>query len=126
MIDEAILRPGRLSEQLFLDLPTPEERVDILRAIYRTRHVGASDAEFARLESIALDERCGDFSGADLSGLHTKAAEFAVRRYIAGGDDEAPKEIGRQDWENALAVTRRSVGNPETYRKLRSKLARAT
>ncbi|KAJ6783151.1 hypothetical protein PWT90_01449 [Aphanocladium album] len=125
MIDEAILRPGRLSEQLFLDLPTPEERVDILRAIYRTRHVGASAAEFARLEAIARDDRCRDFSGADLSGLHTKAAEFAVRRYLAGGDEAAAKEIGQQDWEDALAVTRRSVGNPEAYRKLRTKLARA-
>ncbi|KAM3510042.1 hypothetical protein MY11210_006048 [Beauveria gryllotalpidicola] len=124
MIDDAILRPGRLSKQLFLDLPTPAERVDILRAIYRTRHVGATDAEFARLDRIARDERCDGFSGADLSGLHEHAAEFAITRFLQAGDDSAPmEEISEQDWEAALRITRPSVAKPEVYRKLRAKLA---
>ncbi|KAM3451016.1 hypothetical protein MY3296_005659 [Beauveria thailandica] len=124
MIDDAMLRPGRLSKQLFLDLPTPAERVDILCAIYRTRHVGATDAEFARLDRIARDERCEGFSGADLSGLHEHAAEFAITRYLQAGDYSAPMgEISEQDWEAALRITRPSVTKPEVYRKLRAKLA---
>ncbi|OAA54040.1 ribosome biogenesis ATPase RIX7 [Cordyceps fumosorosea ARSEF 2679] len=129
MIDDAILRPGRLSRQLFLDLPSPEERVDILRAIYRTRHADTTtrdeEEEAALLSGVALDARCADFSGADLSGLHEKAAEFALTRYLAARDPDAPQEIAARDWEEALKVTRPSVARPEMYRKLRAKMGGA-
>ncbi|OAA67708.1 ribosome biogenesis ATPase RIX7 [Akanthomyces lecanii RCEF 1005] len=118
MIDEAILRPGRLSKQLFLDLPTEAERVEILRTIYRNRHVGASDEELARLDDVARDARCGNFSGADLSGLHERAAEIALTRFLDKGHVEATGEIKIQDWEEALKVTKPSVAKPESFRKL--------
>ncbi|ATY60204.1 ribosome biogenesis ATPase RIX7 [Cordyceps militaris] len=130
MIDEAMLRPGRLSQHIFIDLPSATQRVDILRTIYRTRHKAAEGeahaAGLAPLEGIARDERCRDFSGADLSGLHHKAAEFALRRYLARGNMNAvPEVIDVQDWEAALAVTKPSVTKPETYRKLKAKLGGA-
>lgn len=115
MIDEAMLRPGRLSVELLVDLPTPAERVDILRAIYRTNHEDATDAELEALADVALDARCTGFSGADLSGLHTKAAESALEAWMAAaccGD----QRIGRADWEHALARTRASVADPSSYR----------
>lgn len=124
MIDAAMLRPGRLSVRLFLDLPTPDERADILRAIYRTNHLHATEEELAPLRAIAMDPRCGDFSGADLSGLHTKAAEAALRRYLLGGSAAGTDHIAAGDWEKALSESRRSVTNPETYRKLNAKLGR--
>ncbi|KAF4955096.1 hypothetical protein FGADI_4842 [Fusarium gaditjirri] len=123
MIDPAMLRPGRLNVRLFIDLPTPDERVDILRAIYRTNHPDAAAEEFDRLESIARDPRCTDFSGADLGGLHVKAAESALRRCLQGAKPEA--EIDEFDWEHALSTTYRSVQNPETYRKLEVKLGKS-
>ncbi|SCO88599.1 related to nuclear VCP-like protein [Fusarium oxysporum] len=123
MIDPAMLRPGRLNVRLFIDLPTPDERVDILRAIYRTNHPDAAAEEFERLESIARDPRCTDFSGADLGGLHVKAAESALRRCLQGAKTAA--EIDGVDWEHALSTTYRSVQNPETYRKLEVKLGKS-
>ncbi|KAF4473844.1 Ribosome biogenesis ATPase RIX7 [Fusarium agapanthi] len=123
MIDPAMLRPGRLNVRLFIDLPTPDERVDILRAIYRTNHPDATAEEFDRLEPIARDARCTDFSGADLGGLHVKAAESALRRCLQGAKPEA--EIDGVDWEHALSTTYRSVQNPETYRKLEVKLGKS-
>ncbi|KAG5989718.1 hypothetical protein E4U52_005304 [Claviceps spartinae] len=44
VINEAILRPDRLG-QIFIDLPTPSERVEILQAIYRTRHKDHTPSE---------------------------------------------------------------------------------
>ncbi|CAM1509304.1 Fc.00g030430.m01.CDS01 [Cosmosporella sp. VM-42] len=123
MIDPAMLRPGRLSVRLFVDLPTPDERVDILRAIYRTNHPSATEPEFAYLEVVAKDERCKDYSGADLGGLHVKAAESALKRCRKGEKPE-PK-IDSDDWENALSSTSRSVLNPESYRRLDKKLGAA-
>ncbi|KOS21887.1 putative AAA domain-containing protein [Escovopsis weberi] len=122
MIDAAMLRPGRLSVRLFVDLPTPDERADILRAIYTTAHPGAPDAEMRLLPAVAADERCANFSGADLGGLHIKAAECALRRFMCG--TKTVKEIDEHDWEDALANTRCSVMNPESYRKLDKKLSK--
>lgn len=126
MIDEAMLRPGRLSERLLVDLPTEDERVDIIRAIYRTKHSDASEAEMAVLEGIARDKRCKNFSGADLSGLHISAAKHAVERHIlaitagaaAPSSPEGRGKILEEDWEYALANTVASVPRPELYRKM--------
>ncbi|KAH8175507.1 ATPase family associated with various cellular activities (AAA) domain-containing protein [Sarocladium implicatum] len=132
MIDEAMLRPGRLSERLLVDLPTEDERVDIIRAIYRTKHSEASEAELAALEGIARDKRCKNFSGADLSGLHISAAKHAVERHVLGLANAAPGAGGlagsigaegrgkilEEDWEYALANTVASVPRPELYRKM--------
>ncbi|KFG81750.1 ribosome biogenesis ATPase RIX7 [Metarhizium anisopliae] len=115
MIDEAILRPGRLGVQLFIDLPTPSERVDILRAIYRTRHENPSSVAMEGLSSVAQDPRCANFSGADLSGLHAKAAESALERWMQ--DETSSKEMIEADWEFALANTRASVRDPASYRE---------
>lgn len=123
MIDEAILRPGRLSVQLFLGLPSPSERVDILRATYRKLHEEMSETEMERLEAVALDPRCEGFSGADLDGLHTKAAETGLTRWMKAGDYQAPQEITTLDWEEALSVTKPSVSNPQQYSRLKAKLS---
>ncbi|KAM0300938.1 hypothetical protein ACHAPM_006237 [Fusarium culmorum] len=118
MIDPAMLRPGRLSISLFLDLPSPNERVDILRAIYRTCHPDAAAAELERLEAVAHDPRCTDFSGADLGGLHEKAAESSLQRE----EEKADMGIDEVDWEYALSRSYKSVTNPETYRKMEAKM----
>ena len=120
MIDAAMLRPGRLSERLFVDLPTEAERAEILAAVFRTCHARASVGELARLRGVASDARCADFSGADLDGLHTKAAQHAVNRWLRR--EKLRMEIDGADWEHALANSRRSVLNPESYRKLEGKL----
>ncbi|GKU03445.1 ribosome biogenesis atpase rix7 [Fusarium langsethiae] len=122
MIDPAMLRPGRLNVRLFLDLPSPDERVDILRAIYRTSHPDAKAAEFERLEAVARDPRCTDFSGADLGGLHEKAAESSLERETEKTSESGIDDI---DWEYALSRTYRSVTNPETYRKIEAKIGKS-
>ncbi|PHH89347.1 hypothetical protein CDD83_6221 [Cordyceps sp. RAO-2017] len=116
LIDEAMLRPGRLSVQLLVNLPTPAERVDILRAIYRTCHDEAADDALEPLAAVALDRRCANFSGADLSGLHTKAAEGALQKWMEAGG-EGPHVIAEADWEYALANTRASIKDPAFYQR---------
>ncbi|KAK7416267.1 Ribosome biogenesis ATPase rix7 [Neonectria punicea] len=124
MIDPAMLRPGRLNVRLFVDLPTADERGDILRAIYRSNHPGAGPDELAQLDPIALDPRCDDFSGADLGGLHIKAAESALKRWRRG--EKSDPGIDAEAWEHALANTQRSVLNPESYRRLDVKLGKSS
>lgn len=65
MIDSAMLRPGRLDKQLMVELPSADERYSILKTVTRSSPL-ESDVD---LFLIAHDERCRNFSGADLSAL---------------------------------------------------------
>ncbi|KAF2403548.1 AAA family ATPase/60S ribosome export protein-like protein Rix7 [Trichodelitschia bisporula] len=108
-IDPAMMRPGRLESLLYIGLPGPGERVEILRALLRRSPVNVGFAEFA-----ARDE-CDGFSGADLGALLRKAGQQALRR---GG--EAVEWV---DFESAVGSVRRSVLDVGKYERMREKLA---
>ncbi|KAJ1904545.1 Ribosome biogenesis ATPase rix7 [Coemansia sp. IMI 209127] len=75
IIDPAMLRPGRLDKLLYIELPTPPERADILRTLSKNTPL-SDDVDLAE---IAGDERCTGFSGADLAGLIREASVMALR-----------------------------------------------
>ena len=81
ILDPAVLRPGRLQKILFVDLPSPSDRVDILRAITRhgTRPKLAPDVDF---DALAHSEECEFFTGADMAALVTEAANAAFKEHI--------------------------------------------
>ena len=79
LIDEAMLRPGRLGKLLYVPLPSADDRVSILSAIAKKVHL-ANDVE---LQSIGIDPRCNGFSGADLAAL-LREAGIAVIREMTG------------------------------------------
>jgi len=77
MIDPAMVRPGRLDKLLYVDLPTPNERAEILRTM--TKKTPLSPEADAALESFATSDKCEGFSGADLAALVREAATLALR-----------------------------------------------
>ncbi|CEG71680.1 Putative Ribosome biogenesis ATPase RIX7 [Rhizopus microsporus] len=82
MIDPAMLRPGRLDKLLYVELPTPQERHDILKklSIRTPLHPDVS------LHDIANDPRCEGFSGADLASLVKESAVASLRsRFYSSG-----------------------------------------
>lgn len=82
-IDPAMIRPGRLDKPLLIDLPTPEERIEILRTVItRNKTPVAPDVDIDRL---GKDERCGGFSGADLAALVREAATGALNNGLFMG-----------------------------------------
>lgn len=87
LIDDAMLRPGRLGKLLYVPLPSPSDRVSILRALAKKVHL-ASDVD---VEAIGLDERCRGFSGADLAAL-LREAGLAVIREMASTQPLGPSE----------------------------------
>ena len=78
MIDPAILRPGRLTNHFFVDLPTPQGRVDILKKLTKNGTKPALD-ESVNLAEIGLSNLCEGFTGADLGKLVLRASHF---RYV--------------------------------------------
>ncbi|KAH9846022.1 AAA-domain-containing protein [Lenzites betulinus] len=63
LIDSALLRPGRLDKSLLCDMPSLEDRVEILAALGRKVALGAS------VDLPALARATDGFSGADLQAL---------------------------------------------------------
>ncbi|PWW74049.1 AAA-domain-containing protein, partial [Tuber magnatum] len=123
-IDPAILRPGRFDNPFFVDLPNTEERVEILKTL--TKKTPLSDVD---LGAVAEDNRCKNFSGADLAALVRKAAILALRRSCF--TDVAEVEEGKnasgsqvivtaEDFEKAFTNVRPSVleDDREQYREL--------
>ncbi|CCG84687.1 protein of unknown function [Taphrina deformans PYCC 5710] len=78
MIDPAMMRPGRLDKPLFVQLPSEQEREEILKTLTKKNPV-QQDIDFG---VIARDERCGNFSGADLAALVREAAVAALRAAV--------------------------------------------
>ncbi|KAK6535159.1 hypothetical protein TWF694_001634 [Orbilia ellipsospora] len=121
MIDPAMLRPGRLDKSLFVALPTAEERLDILKKITMRMPLH----ETIDLWKIADDNRCQNFSGADLSSLVREAANSAVESFFPDTNTENPRPQHRQaslitvcagDFEKAFGMVRPSVSEAERFR----------
>ncbi|KAI1008159.1 putative AAA domain-containing protein [Podosphaera aphanis] len=125
MIDAAMLRPGRLGISVFVDLPTPDERVEILKALYLKALPLATQQEVLALEIIARDSRCTGYSGADLGNLHQSAAVAALKRAISATsglvNDGQSLRIEPSDWEIALGKVKASVKDAAKYRKLKER-----
>lgn len=131
MIDSAMLRPGRLDKQLMVELPTPEERVLILKTVTRTTPLDSS----VDLHSIAFDERCRNFSGADLAALTREAAVLALKTVLKQRRTMSKEEIEKSgdipnilvsevDFENAFKKVKPSVSDKDRakYKKLSERL----
>jgi transitional endoplasmic reticulum ATPase len=133
LLDEALLRPGRLDQLIYIPLPDMPARQGVLEATLRKSPVAAN----VPLSFIA--QKTEGFSGADLAELCQRAAKAAIRDAIAadelrtqaaaGGDaameEEAvvKQEITRKHFEEAFAGARRSVSLTDLgkYDNFRSK-----
>lgn len=73
ILDEALLRPGRLDQLIYIPLPDEASRYSILKANLRKTPV-AEDIDLHYLSKLTEG-----FSGADLAELSQRAAKAAVR-----------------------------------------------
>ena len=108
MIDEAMLRPGRLETPLFVNLPGSNERADILSTLLRGKNVEHPDP----ILDIARTS-CYGYSGADLGALLRQAGLNAISRKSV--------VMNEQDFRAARVKIAPSVGNMEKYHRLREK-----
>merc|ERR1712174_89582 len=112
LLDDALLRPGRLDQLIYIPLPDHPARQGILESTLKKSPIAPN----VPLSFIA--ELTDGFSGADLAELCQRAAKAAIRDAIAadelnagddGMDTETQSEIGRKHFEEAFAGARRSV-----------------
>ncbi|CAI5500064.1 unnamed protein product, partial [Closterium sp. Naga37s-1] len=84
MLDEALLRPGRLEVQIEIGLPDEEGRVKIL-AIHSNK-MRENSFMGADVDLNSLAARTKNFSGAELEGLVKSAVFFALSRQTDPSD----------------------------------------
>ncbi|KAF1356135.1 vesicle-fusing ATPase [Delphinella strobiligena] len=106
MIDEALLRSGRLEVHMEISLPDEAGRQQILKihtTKMRENNVMGDDVD---LKELAHETR--NFSGAEISGLVKSASSFAFSRHIKVGTVAAIDEnivnmkVQMQDFRSAL------------------------
>jgi vesicle-fusing ATPase len=93
MIDDALLRPGRLEVHVEIGLPDKQGRIQVLNIhTKRMRENNRLTAEvFQRLDELA--EKTKNFSGAELEGLVKAASSYALTRCVDVKDlSKAPDE----------------------------------
>lgn len=128
MIDPAMLRPGRLDKTLYIELPTAMERLDILNTVIAVN--GTPIHSDVDLPSIAHDERCRNFSGADLSSLVREAGVCALKKKFFQADlQEFSKsddnvDVTADDFEQALNGVKPSVSDKDRlkYERLNKRM----
>jgi ribosome biogenesis ATPase len=77
MIDPAMARPGRLDKLLYVDLPAPSERLEILKT--HTKKTPIDAESWPGIGAIVTSDSCDGFSGADIAALVREAATLALR-----------------------------------------------
>ena len=137
LIDPAMLRPGRLDKLLYVPLPQPQDRIDILKALAKNIKL----AEDVDLNMIGQDPRSEGYSGADCAAL-LREAGLSVLRNEAIMDKEMKNQVsvnntvkGRsialkisaKDFDYAFDHVMPSVKvkDQSKYDKIRDRMARA-
>ncbi|CAI2329968.1 unnamed protein product [Caenorhabditis sp. 36 PRJEB53466] len=107
IVDAAILRPGRLDKILFVDFPSVEDRVDILRKSTKngTRPLLDKDIDF---DAIAQLPELSGFTGADLAALIHESSLLALQARVLE-NDASIVGVGMRHFREAAARIRPSV-----------------
>jgi len=88
LLDEAMLRPGRLDAKVYIGLPDAPARFKLLEIHFGDRPL-AEDVDFGE-----LCDRLDGYSGADIKHISLEAAQRPFLEAIAGKD---PRPIQRED-----------------------------
>ncbi|PWN19107.1 AAA-domain-containing protein [Microstroma glucosiphilum] len=113
MIDPAMCRPGRLDKLLYVDLPTKEERGEILKTITAKMPLQRNGAggDEAMLGRLAEDARMQGFSGADLANLAREAAVGALKEALRSSRQKLNgTSIDGQHFEPARGLAEGGLG----------------
>jgi len=114
LIDEALLRPGRLEVHVEISLPDEAGRVQILNI--HTKAMREKDYLDADVSIPALAASTKNYSGAELAGLIRSATSFALNRKVNITSTVAPsKDLGtikvtNEDFELAMLETKPLFG----------------
>ncbi|CAA2987388.1 vesicle-fusing ATPase [Olea europaea subsp. europaea] len=105
LLDEALLRPGRLEVQVEISLPDENGRLQILHIHTNKMKENSFLASDVNLQELAA--RTKNYSGAELEGVVKSAVSYALNRQLSLDDltktvDEESIKVTMDDFLNAL------------------------
>ena len=106
LIDDAMLRPGRLGKLLYVPLPSASDRVSILTALTKkVSYISINEStDGVDIEKLGFDNRSEGFSGADLAALVREAGLAVIREIGAkNGSDHKSED---SDYEKLSIFSR--------------------
>jgi transitional endoplasmic reticulum ATPase len=129
-LDEALIRPGRLDQLIYIPLPDKGARKNIFKAVLRKAPI-AGNVSFD-----FLSDWTKDFTGADITEMCQRAAKSAIRDSIGAeedrrrlaaenGEEEADVDMEAEDpvpvitrvhFEEAMNNARRSVATADLFK----------
>lgn len=107
MLDEAMLRPGRLDAKIYVDLPDAPARYRLLEIYFDGRPL-ADDVDYG-----TLCDRLVGYSGADIKNIAEQAAQRPFMEAVAGGE---PRTIEMSDVLAVIDETAPSVNAADLVR----------
>ncbi|KAH7923664.1 AAA-domain-containing protein [Leucogyrophana mollusca] len=117
MIDEALLRPGRLEVHMEISLPDEKGRYQILRIhTAKMRNNGVMDPD---VDLLTLAAQMKNYSGAEIEGFVKSATSFAFNRHVKVGtmagisDDVENLRVNQSDFQKALEEIQPAFGTSE-------------
>ncbi|XP_038895439.1 vesicle-fusing ATPase [Benincasa hispida] len=105
LLDEALLRPGRLEVQVEISLPDENGRLQILQIHTNKMKENSFIAPDVNLQEIAA--RTKNYSGAEIEGVVKSAVSYALNRQLSLDDltkpvDEESIKVTMDDFLNAV------------------------
>ena len=112
LIDPALLRPGRLDKSLLCDMPSLDDRLDILQALSKKLSISQNilDATYRHqsLSEVAL--RTAGYSGADLQAVIYNAHLEAIHHLLGDhGTDGEVNPRSRQDNKKYSSTSKQDI-----------------
>jgi len=107
MLDEAVLRPGRLDTKVYVGLPDAPARYRLLEIHLQDRPL-AGDVDLGKLCDLLEG-----YTGADIKNIAHRAASIPFMESIGG---QEPRPIGMKDLLAVIAETSRSVQDSDVVR----------
>ncbi|WFC97547.1 Peroxisome biosynthesis protein pex1 [Malassezia yamatoensis] len=114
LIDSALLRPGRLDKSLLCDMPSQEDRLDILSAIARKIHLDPT------VDLSYWAQRTEGFSGADLQALlynaHLETIHSSIhdnRSAATDGQADVPSSISYRSILSSTMSNKKQLSGAE-------------
>ena len=107
LIDPALLRPGRLDKSLLCDMPSLDDRLDILQALSKKLFIsqGILDATYQPQSLSEVAHRTAGYSGADLQAViynaHLEAIHDVLGDHSTNGEVNSKSNKDRKKYSSA-------------------------
>ncbi|KAF4123893.1 peroxin-1 [Geosmithia morbida] len=108
LIDPALLRPGRLDKSLLCDLPSAEDRLDILQALLQKVRLDGDVGDV--LADVA--QRTEGYSGADIQALVSNSQLEAIHDAI---DNKTPAAANNNTTKRSTAASGRPASSSSNF-----------